>query len=728
MNAEPSTQATIVFPAEPNPLAFVRLNDDDSVTVICKHMEMGQGVHTGLATLVAEEIDAAVAQMRVEAAPGQAGPNATYGNALIGGIQGTGGQTSMQASYMTMRMAGAAMRRMILAAAAKRFEVEAGGLSIAQGVVTHAASGRRARFGELAADAMAMPVPKNVVPKDAADFTYVGKHFPRVDASDKIHGRTVFTQDLKLPGMLVAVIARPTRPGAKVAGFDATQALQFHGVKHVVQVPCGVAVVATNFWSAYEARDKLQIEWDNSGAERFSSASIAAQFKGLLDQPGMVALKVGDADAALAAAAQRLTADYEVPYTTHATFETMNAVMQVRAGGIEIWGGSQIFAIDGNYLAHAAGIPPEKIKLNLLSTGGSFGRRAGPQATVWLELYSIIKALGTELPVKLMYSREDDMSSPGACYRPGFAHRIEAGLDGAGKLVAWKHRLVGQSILAGTVMEQGLVRDGIDWLSVEASVDQPYDMPNAQLELHSPKLPINVSWLRSSGTFHNGFANESMIDELARAADADPLAFRLGLLSADKRERACLELAAAQAGWSRPLAAGAPGTRRGRGIAVVPAHRSYGAAVVEVTVAADQSYAVDRIVCALDCGLVINPDNVIAQMQGGVGFALSMARFSEITFKDGEVEQKFYSDHHITRMHTMPRIECHLVPSAEGPSGAGETTAASIAPALANALADATGVRLRRVPLRLPGEPPEEHWDVPAQLNTFRGAPITANR
>jgi len=728
MSTEAPTQATAVFPAEPNPLAFIRLNADDTVTVISKHMEMGQGVYTGLATLVAEEIDAAVAQMRVETAPGQAGHNVIYGNPLMGGIQGTGGQTSMQASYMTMRMAGAAMREMILAAAARRFGVQAQQLSIAQGVVSHAASGRSASFGALAADAMAIPVPKNVVPKSAADFTYIGKHFPRVDASDKIHGRTVFTQDLKLPGMLVAVIARPTRPGGKVAAFDATQALQFPGVKHVVQVPSGVAVVADNFWSAYEARDKLQIEWDNSQAEHFSSASIAAQFKAMLDQPGMVALKVGDADAALAVAHRRLTSDYEVPYTTHATFETLNAVMQVKADGIELWGGSQIFAIDGNYLAHAAGVPVEKIKLNLLPTGGSFGRRAGPQAIAWLELYSVIKVIGTELPVKLMYSREDDMGSLGAYHRPGFAHRIEAGLDATGKLVAWKHRLVGQSILTGTVMEQGMVHNGIDWLSVEASADQPYDMPHALLELHSPKLPINVSWLRSSGTFHNGFANESMIDELALAAGADPLAFRLGLLSTEKRERACLELVAGKAGWSQPLAAGVPGTQRGRGIAVVPAHRSYGAAVVEVTVCADQSYTVDRVVCALDCGLVINPDNVVSQMEGGVGFALSMARFSEITFEDGEVQQKFYSDHHITRMHTMPRVECHWVASGEGPSGAGETTAASIAPALANALANATGVRLRKVPLRLPGAPAEEHWDVPAQLNTFKGAPVTANR
>lgn len=722
----PTTQDTFVFPAEPNPLAYITLNADNTVTVVSKHLEMGQGVHTGLLTLVADELDAAVAQMRVNPTPPSQDP--VYGNPLMGGIQGTGGQTGMQASYMMMRMAGAAMRQMVLAAASRRLGVAATTLTISQGVVRDPASGKQLTFGELAAEAMAMPPPKDVTPKDPAQFTYIGKHFPRVDAEQKVHGKTVFTQDLKLPGMLVAVIARPMRAGGKVARFDATEALAFPGVKQVLEVPAGVAVVATNFWSAYEGREKLKVEWDNTQAERFSTADIFSKLTGLLDQPGALASRGGDVDAALTGAAQRLAADYEVAYTTHATMETLNGVMQITPDGIELWGGCQILAIDSGTLAHVAGIPVEKIRHHMLPVGGSFGRRAGTHALLWVELYGLVKAMGTDQPVKLMYSREDDMSSRGAYHRPGFMHRIEAGLDAGGKLVAWKHRAAGQSILIGTGFEAAMVHDGIDTMSVEGSIDQPYTIPHHLLDLHSPVLPINVSWLRTTGTFHNGFANESMVDELASAAGIEPVAFRLAMLPADSRERGCLELVTAKAGWSAPLKPGAPGTRRGRGVAVVPSHRSFGAAVVEVTVAADQSYTVDRIVCALDCGLVINPDNVIAQMEGSAGFGLGMSRYSEITFKDGEVEQKFYSDHHVTRMHTMPPIECHIVASAQGPSGAAETTAASIAPALANALANATGVRLRKVPLRLLSEPAEEHWDVPAQLNTFKGAPVTTNR
>lgn len=758
MTQSTESQATIVFPAKPDPLSFIRLNRDNTVTVISKHLEMGQGIHTGFATLVADEMDAAIEQIRLEYAPGQLGQNVTYGNVLFGGIQGTGGQTSIHSSYMIMRMAGAAMRAMIVSAAAKRLHVDSSELRVWQGQVLHKPTGRRCSFGELAEETMVLPVPTAVTPKLPDGFTYIGKHFPRVDSADKIHGRTVFTQDIKLPGMLVAVIARPTRPGGSVAKFDARKALQFPGVQNVVQIPQGLAVVADNFWSAYEARERLEIEWDNSKAERFSSADISARFKDLLGKQGAVARRQGDVDGAFAkadsaaaggvlkrfgamfangdksgsaagqGAAVRVLADYDVPYTTHATYETMNGVMQVTPDGVEIWGPSQIFAIDGNFIAHAAGVPPEKVKLNMLSAGGSFGRRSGPTAAMWMELLAVIKALGTSAPVKLMYSREDDMGSLGTYHRPGFSHRIEAALDGQGGIAAWRHRLVGQSVLTGTAFEAGLVQNGIDHMSVEGAVDMPYAIPNVQLELHSPKLPINVSWMRTTGTFHTCFAIESMMDELARAAGADPLDFRLRILPAGKRERGCLELAAEKANWRQPLRSGPTGTRRGRGLAVVPSHRSYGAAVAEVTVAADNSWTIDRIVLAMDCGLVINPDNVVAQMEGSAGFGLSMARYSAITFKDGEIEQKFYSDHHITRMHTMPPVECHIVQSNEGPSGASETSAAPIAAALANALADATGVRLRQLPLRLPGEPAEEHWDVPAKLNTFSGAPASNNR
>jgi isoquinoline 1-oxidoreductase beta subunit len=717
MSEQAATQDTFVFPAEAKPLAFIRLNADDSVTVISKSMEAGQGIHTAHATLVAEEIDAAPAQIRMASAPAEPGIQTTYGNALMGGIQGTGGQTGTQSSYMMYRMAGAAMRQMILSAAAKRLGVDAGQLAIQSGVVHHALSGRTLRFGDIAEAAMSEPVPANVTPKDARDFTYIGKHFPRVDDSDKIHGRTVYTQDLKLPGMLVAVVQRPSRLGAKVEHVDATLARKVPGVLFVVQIPAGVAVVARDFWTADSARNLLRITWDNSDAVRVNTRDISLDLNALLDEPGAEVLRLGDADAAMAGATRRMVADYEVPYQAHAAMETMNGIMQVGADGIEIWGGSQIFGFDSIFIAQAAGIPMEKIKLNMLQVGGTFGRRYGPEGSVWIELLHIIKAIGTDQPVKLMMSREDDMSVSTVYYRPGYAHRVEAGVDAQGKLVALRHRIAGQSMLTGTMMERGMVNNGIDFMSVECSVDLPYHVPNQYVDLHSPVIALKPSPTRFGGTLHNGFANESIIDEVARAVGADPLQYRLDLLLPGKRERGCLELVAEKSGWNQALPAGAAGTRRGRGVAVTPSHRSYSACVAEVTVHADNSWTLDRVVVAIDCGLVINPDNLRGQIEGATAFAVSLGRYSAVTVKDGEAQERYFDEYRITRIHNMPKVEGYFVPSAQGPSGAGETIGSSVIPAIANALADATGVRLRKLPLRLPGEPAEADWDRPAKLN-----------
>ena len=725
MNTEQApSQDTFIFPAEANPLAFIAINPDNTVTVISKHLEMGQGIYTGLATLVADEIDAAFEQINVVPAPGQPTPQGPYGNALFGGIQGSGGQTGIHSSYMTYRMAGASMRLMLLSAAAKKMGVSPDGLTIKAGVITDSASGQSVTFGDIAAEAMAEPVRKDAVVKDPKEFTYIGKHFPRLDASDKIHGKTKFVQDIKLPGMLTAVIRRPERFGATVKSFDAAKTLAFPGVRQVVQVPMGIAVVGDNFWSVYEGAALLEIEWDFTNAATFSSDSIRASFRELLKEPGTPAIDYGDVDTALAGAAKKLQYEFEVPYSAHMPFETMNSIMQVHADGtVEMWGPSQIFTIDGNTVAGMLGIDPNTIKLNMTQCGGSFGRRSGPHALCWVENLAVIKALSTVKPVKLMYSREDDCSSPGTVLRPGFIHQIDAGLDKDGKLIAWAHRAVGQSICKGTAFEASVVHDGVDFMSVEGSVDQPYDIPSHRLDLHSPELPMTVSWLRTSGTFHNGFAHESMIDECAEAAGQDPFEYRMNMMTNDKREKECLRLAAEKAEWSKPLAPGAPGTRRGRGIAVVPAHRSYAACVAEVTVFPNNDWKVDRLVCVMDCGMVINPDNVIAQMEGAALFSLGMARFSRITFSNGGIDQRFYSDVHITRMHTSPAIvECHIVPSTQGPSGSSETMGACIAPAMGNALKMATGERVTRVPMMLTSEPPEEHWDVPAILNTFEGA------
>ena len=710
---------TIIFPADADPLSFIKLNIDNTVTVISKHMEMGQGIYTGIATLVAEELDAARAQIRVVAAPlGQ-----QYGNAVMGGTQGTGGQTSTQASYMIMRKAGASMRQMILAAAAQRWGTDAALLSIRGGVVSDANGGRSATFGELAQAAMAMPVPTEVTLKDPSAFVHIGKAFPRLDSADKIRGKAIFTQDLKLPGMLTAVIARPSRAGAKVLSFDASKALAFSGVRHVVQVEAGIAVVADDFWTALEGRERLSIEWDLSQAFRKSSADIYQELAALTNtDKGTVAVNTGDVDTALAKAAVRVSASFQVPYHTHAPMETMNIIIQLKDGQLDAWGGLQMAALDQFLLSQAAGVAPEKVVMHMQMTGGSFGRRATPHSLPGIEAISIIKAINTDQPIKLMNDRSDDMAGPQNYYRPAFVHRMEAGMDASGRITAWRHRLAGQSIAAGTMMERGMVHDGVDSFSVEGGIDQPYDVPNRRMELHTPSYPIRPSWMRTSGAFHNSFAIESMMDQLAHAASKDPVEFRRSMLPEGSRERTCLDLVAEKADWFAPMWPDALGRTRGRGVAVSPSHRSYAAVVVEITLASDgKSYSIDRVISALDCGTVINPDNVISQMEGSVGFGLSMCRFGQITFTDGEVDQKFFSDYHVTRMHTMPAVKSYIVPSTQGPSGASETVASAVAPALANALFMATGQPHTTIPLTLSSEVMEP-WAVPASLNTFGGA------
>ena len=710
---------TIIFPANADPLSFITLNGDNTVTVISKHMEMGQGIYTGLATLVAEEMDAAREQIRVVAAPlGQ-----QYGNVVMGGIQGTGGQTSMQASYLVMRKAGAGMRQMILAAAAQRWATEAATLTISGGVVSDAVGGRSATFGELAQVAMTMTAPTDVSLKEPSTFAHIGKPFARLDSGDKIRGKAIFTQDLKLPNMLTAVIARPSRAGARVVRFNATQALAFPGVRHVVQVDAGIAVVADDFWTALQGRERLNIEWDLSQAFRKSSVDIYRELAALTaSDQGTVALNTGDVDAALAQATTRISASFQVPHHTHAPMETMNIIIQLKDGKLHAWGGLQLASMDQYLLSQAAGLTPDKVVINMQMTGGSFGRRASPHSVPGIETISIIKAIKTDQPIKLMYDRSDDMSGPQNYYRPAFVHRIEAGMDASGRVTAWRHRLAGQSIAANTMMERGMVHDGVDSFSVEGGVDQPYNLPNRRMELHTPSYPIRASWMRTSGVFHNSFAIESMMDQLAHAVSKDPVEFRRSMLPQDSRERGCLDLVAAKANWFTPMAPDVQGRIRGRGVAVTPSHRSFAAVVVEITLATDgKGYSIDRVVSVMDCGVVINPNNVISQMEGSVGFALSMCRFGQITFTDGEVDQKFFSDYHVTRMHTMPAVESYIVPSTQGPSGASETVASAVAPALANALFMATGQPHTTMPLTLADEILEP-WAVPAGLNTFKGA------
>jgi isoquinoline 1-oxidoreductase beta subunit len=683
---------------EPN--AFVRIGADDTVTVIVKHLEMGQGTYTGLPTLVAEELDADWRQVRAEGAPADA---TRYNNLFMGQFQGTGGSTALANSYEQMRKAGAAARAMLVSAAAERWGVPADAITVQRGVVSHAPSRRKATFGQLAADAAKQPVPADVKLKDPKEFVYIGQRAPRTDSRAKSTGAAIFTQDVKLPGMLTAVVAHPPRFGAKVKSFDASRAKAVSGVVDVLAVPQGVAVIASDFWQAKKGRDVLAVEWDESQAFKLGSAEIMAEYRRLAATPGRSARKDGDPDGALAGAPKTLDAAYEFPYLAHATMEPMNCVVRLSTGGCEIWNGEQFQSIDQPAIAAVLGLKPEQVKLNMLYAGGSFGRRANPHADYLVEAAAIAKALaqtrGGNATVKLVWTREDDMRA--GSYRPMYYHTLKGALDEKGNIVAWRQRIVGQSILAGSAFEGMMVKNGIDATSVEGASTLPYRIPNLGVELHSPRMGVPVQWWRSVGSTHTAFSTETFFDQLAAAGGKDPYQLRRALLARHPRHRAALELAASEGNWGQPLAEAKRGERRGRGIAV---HESFGtvvAQVAEVTVRPDGGLRIDRVVCAVDCGVAVNPDVIRAQMESGIAYGLTAALYGAITLKDGVVEQSNFHDYRPLRINEMPRIGVYIVRSAEKPTGVGEPATPVIAPAVANAVFAATGKPLRALPIRI---------------------------
>ncbi|WP_022949880.1 xanthine dehydrogenase family protein molybdopterin-binding subunit [Methylohalobius crimeensis] len=673
------------------PNAFVRIGTDDRVTVIIKHLEMGQGTYTGLTTLVAEELDADWSQVTPEGAPADA---SRYNNLLWGPYQGTGGSTAMANSFEQMRKAGAAARQMLVTAAAQRWQVPAGDITVQKGVIAHAASGHKATFGELAAAAAELPVPKNIVLKDPEDFVYIGKYVPRKD-DGKTDGSAVFTFDIKLPGMLIAVVAHPPRFGAKVRSFDAGKAQAVDGVVKVVEIPRGVAVLAKDFWSAKQGRDALSVEWDENEAFKLGSTEIMARYKELAQKSGAIARREGDSDQALDQAARVLEAEYEFPYLAHAAMEPLNCVVRIDDDGCEIWNGCQLQTGDQKAVASLLGLEPEQVKIHMLYAGGSFGRRGNPHSDYVVEAASIAREVGKGIPVKMLWTREDDMRA--GYFRPMYFHRLRAGLDEQGNPIAWQHRIVGQSIMRGTAFESvNIDENGVDSTSVEGAANLPYAISSLTVDLHSPEIGVPVQWWRSVGSTHTAFATETFIDALAEKAGKDPVAFRLALLKDHPRHRKVLTLAAKKAGWGTPLAEG-----RGRGVAVHKSFNSYVAQVVEVTVRDDGSFTVDRVVCAVDCGVAVNPDVIRAQMEGGIGYGLSPVLMSEITLEEGRVKQSNFHNYSVLRINQMPAVEVHIVPSAQPPTGVGEPATPVIAPAVANALHAATGRRFYRLPLTL---------------------------
>ncbi|MDB5992184.1 MAG: aldehyde oxidase, partial [Herbaspirillum sp.] len=509
-----------------------------------------------------------------------------------------------------------------------------------------------------------------------------------------------------LRGMLVAVVLHPAHFGATVKSVDASKAKRIHGVVQVVRFngdafrSAGVAVLATNTWAAKQGRDALHVEWDESKAYKQGTPQLLEQYRAAAGHPGKIATKVGDVDAALAAPAKPIEADYELPYLAHAAMEPMNCVVKLDATTCEIWNGEQFQTVDQQQVGKFLGIAPEQVRIHQLFAGGSFGRRANPHSDYVLEAVAIAhaaRAMNVKAPIKMVWTREDDMR--GGYYRPLNLHRARIALDGNGNINAWHVRLVGQSVMSGTLFE-GMMKNGVDPTSVEGQADLPYDIPNLQIEATIPDgARVPIQWFRSVGHSHTAFSSEGLIDEAAVLAGRDPVAYRLGLLSKQPRYRGVLQLAADKAQWSQALAPGANGERRGRGVAVHNAFDTYVAQIAEITVKKDGSLKVDRVICAVDCGKVVNPDIIKAQMEGGIGFALGAALHGEITLKDGVVEQSNFNDYQVLRMDEMPRVEVYIVASTEKPTGVGEPGVPPLAPAVVNAIYNAVGKRLRKLPI-----------------------------
>jgi isoquinoline 1-oxidoreductase subunit beta len=683
LDGRPATAAEALAPN-----AFIRIAPDNTITIISKHTELGQGSYTGLATILAEEIDADWGQIRVEPAPADV---KRYGNRLAGGVQMTGGSTSMAEAWDEMRRAGATARAMLVEAAAREWGVPASEITVDGGVVSHSGSGRRATFGDLASKAAGLTPPAQVTLKDPKDFKLVGKRVPRVDNRPKTDGSAQFTADFTAPGLLTALIARPPRFGATVKSIDATAARRVKGVTNVVRVPSGVAVVATGFWAARKGREALRVTWDESRAERRGTEELYTAYRILAARPGQTARRVGDTAGALRSATKIIEAVYEFPYLAHAPMEPLDAVARIGAGGAELWAGSQAPTIDQQVVAHVAGVAPDKVRIHTLLAGGSFGRRATPDGDIAGEAAAVAKAIGDGKPVKVMWTREDDIR--GGKYRPLYVHRLRAGLDASGAIVAWEQRIVGQSILGGTPFEAAMVKDGIDPTSVEGAANLPYDIPNLTVELHTTKVGVPVLWWRSVGSAHTAYSTETFLDEIAHVSDRDPLELRRALLAKHPRHLAALNLAAEKAGWDQALPAG-----RARGIAVHESFNSVVAQVAEVSRRPDGLPSVERVVCVVDCGTAINPDVVRAQMEGGIGFGLAAALWSEVTLVQGRVQQRNFNDYRPLRIMDMPVVEVHIVQSAEAPTGVGEPGVPPIAPAVANAFFHLSGQRVRRLP------------------------------
>ena len=667
------------------PNAFVRVGADDIVTVVLPQAEMGQGVYTTLPMLVAEELEIGLDQVRVEHAPGD---DRLYANPGLG-FQVTGGSTSTRAFYEPMRQAGAAARTMLVAAAAQNWGVEPGSCRAEKGAVIHAATGRRVTYGAVAERAAKLPVPDKVALKNPKDFSLIGTPAKRLDTPSKVNGTAVYGIDVRLPGMKIATVAASPVLGGKVAGLDEQKAMAIKGVHQVVRLDDVVAVVADHMWAAKQGLAALAIRWDDGPNGKMSTADVVKELEEASRKQAVVARNEGNTLSGMGKPVQKLEAVYQAPFLAHAAMEPLSCTVHVQKDSCEVWAGSQVQGRARATAAEVTGLPLEKVVFHNYLLGGGFGRRLEHDYVT----QAVRIAKQVEGPVKIVWTREEDIQHD--VYRPYYFDRIAAGLDARGHLVTWSHRIVGISILARWAPPA--FKNGLDGDAVDGSVQLLYDIPSIRVEYVRHEEPVvRTGWWRGVGVTHNNYVVESFIDEIAAASRQDPVAFRRGMLGKSPRARAVLDLAAKKAGWGKPLPPG-----HGRGVALMySGWDTYVAQVAEVEVTGAGEIGVRRVVSAVDCGTIINPDTVTAQIESGVVFGIGGALWGEITLKNGRVEQSNFHDYRVPRMNETPPIEVHLVRNLEAPGGMGEPSTAATAPALANAVFAATGKRIRQLPLQ----------------------------
>jgi isoquinoline 1-oxidoreductase subunit beta len=665
------------------PNAFIRIGSDGQIVLTMPYVEMGQGTYTSIPMLIAEELEVGLQQVRLEHAP----PNEKlYANPLLG-VQATGNSNAIRGAWKPLREAGAAARIMLVAAAAKRWGVDPKSCRAQDGEVVNASTGRRLKYGELAAEAAKMPIPANVALKSPEQFKLIGTPAKRLDAPAKVNGKAVYGIDARPPGVKIATLAQSPVFGGRVKSLDDAAAKAVKGVRQIVRLDDAVAVVADHMGAAKKGLAALTIEWDDGPHAKLETEDVACELDQATLGSGAVAQNIGDADKAMASAATKVEAIYQVPFLAHATMEPMNCTVHLRKDECEIWIGSQAVARVQSMAAKAAGLPPEKVIVHNHLIGGGFGRRLEADGAV----RAVEIARHVDGPVKIVWTREEDIQHD--MYRPYWFDRISAGLDAQGRPVAWKNRFAGSSVTARW-LPPGFA-NGIDADSTEGAIDLVYDLPNFHVEYVRVEPPgIPTAFWRSVGPSHNVFVTESFIDELAAAARQDAVAYRRALLDKSPRAKAVLDLAAEKSGWGQALPEAS-----GRGVSLQSAFGSYLAQVAEVEVSKEGAVRVRRVVCAVDCGTVVNPDTVEAQIQSGIIFGVTAALHGEITLKSGRVEQSNFDTYQVLRMNEAPVIEVHIVKSSAPPGGMGETGTSAVVPAIANAIHAATGKRLRKMPV-----------------------------